>query len=195
MKYFKEIIKFLLGFMPWILFLFIAGNTFASLQRAIVICFVTSVLFGFRELRGGFILQWGTFLFFVWCLVMVNVLKVTAIATNMGLLANGFLASIIWLTILIGKPFTLQYARADLPKERWNEPQLVRSCRFIAIVWGLLLTFSACVSYFRAVSPGRYPEWCYFSVSIGTIIGGTIFTQAYKDYRRAKSQKIKLGDT
>lgn len=188
MKFIKEIAKFLVGFMPWILFLFISGNSLTSLERAIIICFIASIVFGIRELRSGFILQWGTLFFFVACLLAVNVLKMTAVAENMGLLANGFLASIIWLTVLAGKPFTLQYARAELPKERWHDLELVKSCRFIAIVWGSLLTFSAGVSFFRAVEPGRYPAWCYACISIGTIIGGTIFTQVYKSYKRAQSQ-------
>ena len=134
-----------------------------------------------------FILQWGSLLFFASCAIMVNHFKMVAIAKNMGIIANGFLAAIIWLTILIGKPFTLQYARADLPSQRWNDPQLARSCQFIAIVWGLLLTVSTLVSFFRVLNPGLYPGWIYSSISIGTIIGGTIFTQLYKKRKRSQA--------
>ncbi len=188
MKHLKEILTFLLGFMPWILFLFLSGDTLAGLERAIVICLAASAIFGFRDLRNGFILPWGSLLFFVICAITVNMFKMAGVAKNMGIFANGFLAAIIWLTILTGKPFTLQYARAELPKERWNDPALVQSCRFIAIVWGLLLTASASISFFRALNPGLYPAWIYSGISIGTIIGGTIFTQAYKQRRRAHDQ-------
>jgi hypothetical protein len=117
---------------------------------------------------------------------LINLLHITAIAKGMGIIANGFLAAIIWLTILVGKPFTLQYARADLPRERWDDPGLARSCQFIAIVWGLLLTLSTSISFFRVLNPGLYPGWVYASISIGTIIGGTIFTQVYKQRRRSQ---------
>lgn len=188
MKLLKEIFTFLLGFALWILFLFISGDTLASLERAIVICLAASVIFGFHDLRKGFILQWGSLLFFVSCAILVNHFKLVVVAKNMGIIANGFLASIIWITILIGKPFTLQYAKADLPKERWNDPQLIQSCRFIAIVWGVLLTFSASLSLIKAQNPSLYPGWVYSSISIGTMLVGTIFTQWYKKRRRSKTQ-------
>ena len=186
MKELKEIIKFLSGFMPWILFLFLSGHTLASLERSIIICLLASLIFGFRELRKGFVLQWGTLLFFTGCAITLNIMNVVFIAKNMGIISNGFLASLIWGTILIGKPFTLQYARADLPKERWNDPKVMRSCRFVAIVWALLLTFSTAISCFKVINQGLYPDWVYFDTSIGIILVGIIFTTLYKRYKKIK---------
>jgi hypothetical protein len=186
MKDLIEMLKFLLGFISWIAFLFLSGNTLASLELALVVSFLISVIFGYRQLRGGFILQWGTVVFFGWCIVMVNFMQNVTVAKNMGIIANGFLAAMIWLTILIGKPFTLQYAREELPKERWNDPHLIESCRFMAIVWGLLMVFSTFVSCYKVMRPGLLPEIVYTCISIGTIMGGTLFTQYYKKYKRSK---------
>lgn len=185
MKDLIEILKFLLGFASWIAFLFLSGNSLTSLERALVISLLISLIFGYRQLRKGFILQWGTVIFFVGCVIMVNGLKSVTIAKNMGIISNGFLAALIWLTILAGRPFTLQYAREDLPPERWNDPGLVKSCRFIAIVWGFLMVFSTFVSCFRVMQPGLFPEIVYSGISIGTIMGGTLFTQFYKKYERS----------
>ena len=184
--------KFLLGFMPWLLFLFLSGHTLASLERSIIICLLASVMFGFKELRKGFILQWGTLLFFIVCAITIIFMKSIFVAKNMGLISNGFLACIIWATIFIGKPFTLQYARADLPKERWDDPALIRSCRFIAIIWGLLLTFSALISCFRILNPGLFPDRVYFDISIVTILGGSIFTTLYTKYKRKNQRTVSL---
>jgi carotenoid cleavage dioxygenase len=180
----KELLKFLLGFIPWLLFLFLSGHTLASLERSIVICLLASVIFSFKELCKGFILQWGTILFFVACTITINFMHIVFVAKNMGIISNGFLACIIWVTIFIGKPFTLQYAMADLPKERWNDPALIRSCQFIAIVWALLLTFSTLISFFKVLHPTLYPEQVYFDISIVVILGGSVFTTLYKKYRR-----------
>jgi len=185
MKDAVEILKFLFGFISWIAFLFLSGTTLTSLERALIISFALSIIFGYRQLRGGFILQWGSVIFFAWCILMVNCFKNAAVAKNMGLIANGFLASLIWLTILIKKPFTLQYAREDLPKERWDDPRLVQSCRFMAVVWGVLMVFSTCVSFFKSMRPGFYPETVYSVISIGTILGGALFTQLYKKHKRS----------
>ncbi|MFC1576341.1 hypothetical protein ACFL3J_01575 [Candidatus Omnitrophota bacterium] len=186
MRELKELLKFLLGFMPWILFLFLSGHTLASLERSIVICLLASLIFNFRDLRKGFILQWGTFIFFSGSAILVNLMQVPLIARNMGIIASAFLASIIWLTVLIGKPFTLQYARAERPKELWNNPELIRRCRFVAVIWGILLLISAAAACFKTFNPHLYPDWVYFDISIGIILGGIIFTILYKKHKRAK---------
>lgn len=191
MKELKELVKFLIGFIPWLLFLFLSGHTLASLERSIVICLLASVIFSFKELRKGFILQWGTILFFAACIITVNLMKLVFVAKNMGIISNGFLACIIWVTIFAGKPFTLQYAKADLPEERWNDPALIRSCNFIAIVWALLLTFSTLIACFKILKPTLYPGWVYFDISIASILGGSIFTILYKKHSRNQYHPVK----
>ena len=44
------------------------------------------------------------------------------------------------------KTFTLQYARRDLPQDRWNDVHVVRACMVIAVVWACLMTVSAVMS-------------------------------------------------
>ncbi len=187
----KELIKFLLGFMPWLLLLFLSGHTLVSLERSILISLVASVLFSFKELRKGFILQWGTLFFFFACTLTVNFLHWMSVVKNIAVISNGFFACLIWGTILIGKPFTLQYAKADLPKERWDDPELIRSCRFIAVVWALLLTFSALIAYFRILNSTLLPDWVYFDITIGIILGGTVFSSLYKKYKRSQYHPTK----
>ena len=184
MKELKELIKFLLGFMPWLLFLFLSGHTLASLERSIIISLLANPVFGFKELRKGFILQWGTLLFFIVCAITINLMHFMFFAEYMGIISNGFLAGIIWVTLFIGKPFTLQYATAELPKERWNDPGLINSCRFIALVWAIILTFSTLIACIRILKPDLFPGWVYFDISIVTILGGSIFTTLYKTYKR-----------
>ena len=187
MKDLKELISFLLGFMPWILFLFFSGQTFVSLERSIVIGLLASLIFGFRELRKGFLLQWGTLIFFIACVITVDGMKSVFVAKSMGIISNGFLALVIWWTIITGKPFTLQYARAELPKERWDDPALMQSCRFLAIVWALLLTFLALVACFKSLNPALYPDWIYLGITLAAIVGGIVFTSLYKKYKRSQS--------
>jgi hypothetical protein len=184
MKDLKELINFLLGFMPWLLFLFFSGQTFASLERSIIIGLLASLVFGFKELRRGYLLQWGTLIFFIVCVITVDLMKSVWVAKSMGIISNGFLAGLIWGTIFIGKPFTLQYARAELPKERWDDPALVRSCRFMAIVWALLLTFLALTACLKNLNPTLWPDRANFDVTLAVIAGGIVFTSLYKKYKR-----------
>ncbi len=187
MKELKELINFLLGFMPWLLFLFFSGRTFASLERSIILGLLASLIFGFKELRRGFLLQWGTLIFFIFCVIAVDLIKSVWVAKSMGIISNGCLAGLIWGTIFVGKPFTLQYARAELPKERWDDPVLFRSCRFMAVVWAILLTFLTLVACLRNLYPGIIPDWLNLGISITVIAGGIAFTSLYKKYKRNQS--------
>jgi cytochrome bd-type quinol oxidase subunit 2 len=60
----------------------------------------------------------------------------------MDLLSKTTLASIMWLTILMGKPFALQYAQKDAPKERWGDQKFIQGCHFISLTWAYLMSIS-----------------------------------------------------
>lgn len=184
----QEALKFILGFMPWILFLFISGHSLGSLERALFICLGVCLVVGFQELRRGFLLQWGTLFFFLASIVLINGLKVMWIAIHMGILTNSYLALIMWATILAGTPFTLQYARAGLPEEMWEDENLIRGCRFVAIVWGVLMSAATAVSVFKYTHRGLFPEWVYFDISVGIIIVGIAFTSTYKQIKKRQRE-------
>jgi len=189
MRDLKDLLILLLGFIPWLLFLFLAGHSMTSLERALLISLAASLVFGFRDLRHGFILQWGSLLFFLSCFILVNILKNTWVARHMDILANSFLAGLVWLTVLVGKPFALQYARKDLPREKWNDPNFIRGCRSITVVWGALMTFSVCVSVFKRISPVSPPDWVYFDITLLTMLAGVTYTTIFKRQKRLQREK------
>lgn len=186
----KETIQFILGFMPWILFLFISGHSFTSLERALLICLAVCLVLGFKDLRRGFLLQWGTLLFFVTATILINGFKIVWLAVHMGILVNAYLAFIMWTTIFVGKPFTLQYARVGLPKELWYDENVIRGCRFIAIIWGVLMSMATGVSLFKYTHHGLLPEWIYFYISVGFIVFGIAFTSTYKQVKKKQRKAL-----
>lgn len=185
-----EIAKFILGFLPWILFLLLPTDGWEPLRRAVAICLAASVMFAWKDLRRGFILQWATALFFLGCVVSFYGFRWIWLAEHMGIAANGFLAGVIWLTVLIGKPFTLQIARADLPRERWNDAGVIRSCRFIAVFWGILLLVPTAASVFGRLYPQALPQRFYFYLSLCCIAVGIVYTSYYKHTKRKQRQSL-----
>jgi hypothetical protein len=185
----KELFGLLLGFLPWMLFLFLAGHTLTRLETAIILSLATAILLGFRDLRDGFILQWGTVIFFSFCFVAINLMKNIWIAEHMDLISNASLGLVMWFTVMIGKPFALQYARRDLPKERWNDPHLVKGCNFITIFWASLMTFAAAVAFIHRSTSLGWPDWVFFTISILIIITGLTFTTVYKRNKRLKREE------
>jgi hypothetical protein len=191
----KELGLLMLGFLPWMLFLFIAGHTMTSLKIAIIISFVTAVAFGFGDLRRGFILTWGTCIFFVSCLILVNLLDNIWMASEMDLVSNLALASIMWFTILIGKPFALQYAKQGTPKERWNDANFIRGCMIITVVWACLMTFAVMISVIRRTNWLPFPQWVYFDLTLLNIAAGLTFTTIFKRKKRLKRELALAADT
>jgi hypothetical protein len=149
-----------------------------------------SVIFGRKPLGKGFILQWATVVFFLFCAIALYGFRWIWLAKHMGIIANGFLAGVIWFTVLIGKPFTLQYARADLPQEQWDDEGLIRGCRFIAIFWGALLVVPTAFNGFRLFYPVALPDRFYFYLSLFCIIIGISYTSLYKHQKRKQREAL-----
>ena len=184
-----ELAKFLFGFLPWLVFLFLPTNSLESLRRAVVICLILSVAFSWKQLRNGFILQWATTAFFLFSAVAFYGFEWVWFALHMSIITNVFLDGIIWLTVLIGKQFTLQYARADLPPEQWYDKDLVHSCRVIAEFWGFLLLVPTAFGAFQLAYPAALPGTFYFAVSVLCIFAGAVFTNLYKSVKRKQRAK------
>jgi carotenoid cleavage dioxygenase len=180
----KELGLLMLGFLPWMIFLFIAGHTMASLKTAIIISFVIAVTLGIGDLKRGFILQWGTCIFFFICLIMVNLLDNVWMAREMDLVSNGALASIMWFTVVIGKPFALQYAKKGLPKEQWNNAKFIHGCMIITVVWACLMTFAFLISIMKRTDWLPFPHWVYFDLTLLNIVAGLTFTTIFKRKKR-----------
>lgn len=184
----KEIATFVLGFSPWILFLLLPTGGWEPLRRAVAVCLLAATVLLVKDYRKGFILTWGTWLFFLFCAVSFYGFSWYWLAKHMAVIANAFLAGIVWFTILVGRPFTLQYARADLPKERWNDEGLVRACRSIALFWGVLLLVPTFLNTFRLYYPSLLPDIIYFDVSLFCIVVGIAYTTYFKRIKRKERE-------
>ncbi len=188
----KELGLLMLGFLPWMLFLFFSGHTMLSLKIAVVISLVASVTIGFGDLKRGFILPWGTCIFFLICLITVVFLNNKWIAMEMDLVSNLALSAIMWFTVLIGKPFALQYARRGLPKELWNDEKFIRGCRFITVVWACLMTFAVLISILKRTTWLPFPIWVYFDITILNIVVGLTFTTIFKRKKRLQRERANV---
>jgi hypothetical protein len=183
----KQIISILLGFLPWIVFGVVAGPSLWRLNAAIIAALALVLVMGYKQLAKGFILTWGSLLFFGVNLVMVVLLRNLWVIKNLDILAKGTLAAIAWLSIFMGKPFVLQYARETAPPERQASPVFYRTCRTLAVIWGVVFLIATGMSV--AKTYGWWTEgMAYQAVSLGLIGLGLWLNHWYPQYvrRRAK---------
>ena len=185
----KEIFSILLGFLPWIVFGVISGPSLWRLNAAIIVALTLVLVMGYKQLAKGFILTWGSLLFFGVNLVMVVLCRNLWVIKNLDILAKGTLAAIAWLSIFLGKPFVLQYARETVPPERQASPVFYRTCQTLAVIWGVVFLILTGMSVAKT-----YGWWAggmsYQAVSLGLIGLGLWLNHWYPQYVRSRA---KLG--
>ena len=183
----KEICSILLGFLPWIVFGVVSGPTMWRLNAAIIVALALVLVMGYKQLAKGFILTWGSLLFFGVNLVMVVLCRNLWVINNLDILSHGTLAAIAWLSIFIGKPFVLQYARETVPPERQAAPVFYRTCRTLAVIWGVVFLIATGMSV-----ANTYGWWAggmgYQAVSLGLIGLGLWLNHWYPQYVRSRAK-------
>jgi carotenoid cleavage dioxygenase len=127
----------MIDFLPWILYAIIAGPSPMQHDLAIMLAFAVSIAFDRQHLKQGFILSWGTVLFFGFMLFATIVFKNQWLINHAFLLSNLSLTAIVAFSILIKKPFTIQYAKQQVPAVYWKAPLFIRINMILSAVWGL----------------------------------------------------------
>lgn len=176
---------FIQSFLPWILYFILAGHAQQQLDTAIIVAAITSIIFEFKGLKKGFILSWGTLLFFIFMFVAVILFKSRWIANYAWIFSNGALALIAWGSILIREPFTIQYAKEQVSKDKWQHPLFIKINYLLTIVWGLIFLMGIglhIVRIYYLIPNG----WIYELISYVPLIFGIWFTSWFPTYYRSR---------
>ncbi len=174
----KDSLKILLGFLPWIFFGILAGPSLLRLETVLAVSLAATLALGFKQLRKGFFLTWGTLLFFLLSFILVAFLKNRWVVGHLDLLVPATLVTIAWGSILAGRPFALQYAMESVPEPYWQTPAFIHTGYLIAIVWGIIFLIALGASLIRPYLD-QQGSWLYYLLSTGSMFLGLIFTQWY----------------
>jgi all-trans-retinol 13,14-reductase len=174
----------IIAFLPWII-LGVLGNWWFELALALALA--AAAVTTARQFRSGSpkLLDTVTFAFFAFVAIGVLGFGWMILATYMTLLVNVTLMTIAWGSLLAGAPFTIQYAREQVPPELWRSPVFIRINQYITAVWGVDFSLSALVSVIRHVTGdmsfvSQY-AWVLFSV------GAALFTVYFPEWYRARA--------
>ena len=184
----KEILSILLGFLPWIVFGAISGPSLFWLKAAIIAALALVLVVGYRQLAKGFILTWGSLLFFGFNLVMVVLFENLWVINNLDILTNGTLAAIACLSVFLGKPFVLQYARETVPPERQASPVFYRICWTLSLIWMVVFLIATGMSVAKTYG-WREGGMGYQAVSLGLIGLGLWLNHWYPQYVHRRTEK------
>lgn len=179
---FNSVVK---SFFPWILFFILTGHTQKQLDIAIIVAMVTTVLFEYRELKNGFVLSWGTFIFFVFMIIYVVYLENQWVRQYSWVFSNGALATIAWGSIIIHKPFTIQYAKEQVSKDKWKHPLFLKINYLLTSIWGLIFLISIILHLLQLHYP-MFSGISYEIVSYILTIFGIWFTTWFPSWYRER---------
>ena len=85
---------------------------------------------------------------------------------------------LVLLTMAIRRPFTLQYAREQVPRELWDRPEFLRTNYVITGVWALAFALLVAADALLLYAPQVSPR-VGILVTIGALVGAIKFTDWY----------------
>ncbi|MGB4335031.1 MAG: hypothetical protein WBJ41_09365 [Chromatiaceae bacterium] len=176
--------KLMLAFSPWLAFLVIAHGSLQRLQIGLVVALVLSIIMGITGMHRGVIL-WAGLLFFASATLAVVVFENLWVVHYMGLIASSVLAIATWLTVLLKKPFTLDYAKQHTPPSLWSSPTFIWTNMVLTSAWGAVFTVNALLAWGK-MEHFLLPELGYEVISYALLIGTAAFTTWYPNHVRAR---------
>ncbi len=176
--------KLMLAFSPWLAFLVIAHGSLQRLQIGLVVALVLSIIMGITGMHRGVIL-WAGLLFFVSATLAVVVFENMGVVHYMGIIASSVLAIATWLTVLLKKPFTLDYAKQHTPPALWTSPAFIGTNMVLTSAWGVVFTVNALLAWGK-MAHFLLPELGYEVISYALLIGTAAFTSWYPNHVRTR---------
>jgi hypothetical protein len=181
-----SVFKLLLAFLPWISFLVIAHGGVLRLKIGLVVALILSVVMGVARLHRGVIL-WAGLLFFVFSTLAVVAFDNMWTARHMGILANGMLAASTWLTVVLKRPFTLEYAREHVDPSLWTDPLFIKTNVVLTSLWGSIFTVNTILAWGK-MEEFVLSELAYEIISYTLLVGTVVFTNWYPKHVRERRQ-------
>jgi hypothetical protein len=181
-------LKLIIAFAPWLAFLLIAHGSLFRLKLGLIIALVLSIGMGVTRLHRGVIL-WVGLVFFSCATLVVVVFNNMWAVKHMGIGTSGVLATCSWLTVIFGKPFTMDYAKEHTDRSLWKSPGFIRTNVILTSAWSLTFTINAILAWGK-MEHFILSELGYEIISYSLLIGTAAFTSWYPGYVRRRAENI-----
>jgi uncharacterized membrane protein YqjE len=171
----------LLAFAPFIIFALV--DRFDSAVAGLVAGALTSVVLLIRDAvsrKTIKVLEIGTTLLFGGLALYSLLVKVDWSIIGVRLCVDAGLLVIVLISMAIGQPFTVQYARESVPPDQWTSPEFLRVNYVITAVWGAafaVMVAADLVMLYVPTVPLRVGIW----VTILALFAAVRFTSWYPD--------------
>jgi hypothetical protein len=172
----------LLAFAPFLVFA--VADRFVGPMIGLFLAAATSAVLLARDVfkagRTPKILEIGTFILFGGMMLYERLGHPDWSIIGVRLRVDVGLLLIVLISMAIGRPFTLQYAREQVPQEHWSNPVFVRTNYVISAVWALAFAVMVVAEWSLLYVPAL-PRRVGIIAIIAALIGAVKFTGWYPE--------------
>ena len=179
--------NFVLGFAPFIAF-FVLMRT-VSVQVGVWTAAAFALLTAVRDLtrqRPLKVLEVGSVLLFGATALLTSFTHIDWTVGKVRLLVDGGLLMIVLVSLAIGRPFTLPYARERVSAEYWNSPLFLSINRAITWVWAAAFAVMSAADA-AAVYVPQIPLWIDIAATLAALGTAITFTLRYPEQARRRA--------
>ncbi|MFA5955621.1 hypothetical protein [Hyphomicrobium sp.] len=172
----------LLAFSPFVVFA-IVDRLAGPLEGLVAGALVSAILIvreRFILHHAAKILEVGTFVLFAGLAAYVALKNPDWSIITVRLLVDSGLLVVVLFSMLIGQPFTLQYAREETEPALWGNPEFVRTNYVIAAVWALAFLALVLADLVMLTMP-EIPVRFGIIVTVLALLAAVKFTAWYPD--------------
>jgi len=178
-----KLLNLFTSLLPWIAFS-ILFSLYPSL--ALPAAIVLSLLFCYPKLRKGFILEWGSLLFFISLFIDYQIFKNLWLIRHISIFISFFFVAVSFISLLIKRPFTLQYAKLEVDKKLWGSPYFLRANQIMTAVLGFIFLFMGLANLYRTYFGSGPNRWIVWGIGLAIQI---IFLDRFPKWYRKKHFK------
>lgn len=124
----------LMIFLPWII---LSALSSYSLPTA---TFLALIVASIDLIKKRKILEWTTFFFFVAGFLLSLLDQSYTTTLSLSLASSLTLSLIAWISLAMGKPFTLVYAKERTPKDKWSSPLFFKINKKMTLFFGAIFS-------------------------------------------------------
>lgn len=172
-----------LSFAPFIVFALLSG-TVGALPALLAAALVSAALLARSRFAGASpkILELGSLILFAGLALYVGLTGAAPSAIAVKLSVDVGLFLIVVVSMAVGRPFTIQYAREEVPAEFWESPRFKRVNMVITAVWALAFLVIVLAEAALLAIPTLSPA-LGVPIVVAALVGAMLFTRWYPKAR------------
>ncbi|TCL08297.1 hypothetical protein BXY66_0332 [Shimia isoporae] len=170
--------------LPWLMFPVFLDWTDRNYSFAALIALGISLCLSALRLKDGYVVDWTVVTSISLTAVVGLVMSEAGLLAYWPLFMPAALMCMCWASLALGRPFTIQYAKKETPKEFWGSAIFKQVNVQISTVWGICFTLTFILSL---LAIPYQPYWPLFVIAkYLLILSAMVFSRVLPEFLVAR---------